>query len=263
MILSLHFLLILKIMNVMVAFIFFFYELKSSGEQQYLSETMYYEFDHDYINGLLMTINNKHYPLICSPGKCLLLDLENNYNKSIDYKELIGDNIGFASYKLASMINLDNKSKFLFTHITGSKLYLSINNIININLSFDNIYKANESAITQRIYEYIIKCFITKNNYIICLYMGNSAFVSSNVYYYIAIYDFSLNFLDNQKLDSSIINMSGVLFDNGVDAIHLKNEIGVFAYYLNDGRSGFSPLRIKIKELYFEESNPHLKNVIS
>ena len=155
-----------------------------------------------------MTINNKHYPLICSPGKCLLLDLENNYNKSIDYKELIGDNIGFASYKLASMINLDNKSKFLFTHITGSKLYLSINNIININLSFDNIYKANESAITQRIYDYIIKCFITKNNYIICLYMGNTVSTGSIKYYYIAIYDLSLNFLDNQKLDSSEINFS-------------------------------------------------------
>ena len=247
----------------MGCFYFFLYELKSSGEQKYLSETMYFEFGFENINGVIVTIDNKHYPLLCSQVKCLLLDLENNYNKDIDYKELIGDNISIYSYKLISMINLDNKSKIFVTHITDEKLYLSINNIININLSFDNIYKANESAITQRIYEYIIKCFITKNNYIICLYMGNSAFVSSNVYYYIAIYDFSLNFLDNQKLDSSIINMSGVLFDNGVDAIHLKNEIGVFAYYLNDGRSGFSPLRIKIKELYFEESNPHLKNVIS
>ena len=69
------------------SFYFFLYELKSSGEQQYLSETMYYEFGYkcEYLSALLVTINNKRYPLICCQEKCLLLDLENNYNKSIDY----------------------------------------------------------------------------------------------------------------------------------------------------------------------------------
>ena len=150
------------------SFYFFFYELKSSGEQQYLSETMYYEFGCEYLSALFVTINNKHYPLICCQEKCLLLDLENNYYKDIDYKELIIENsIGGCSsrYLFVNMINLDNKNKILFTHI-NEKLILSINNIINLEFSFDNINKAVQNPIIRTTNCFILKCFVTNNNYI-------------------------------------------------------------------------------------------------
>ena len=45
-----------------------------------------------------------------------------------------------------------------------------------------------------------------------------------------------------------------------INAIHLKNEIGVFTYYINNINT-FSPLRIQINELYFSEDT-YLFNIL-
>ena len=87
-------------------------------------------------------------------------------------------------------------------------------------------------------------CLVTDNNFIECLYINNNR-------YYVAIYDESLNFLNNILLDSDTINFQNnerySYFSNSISAIHLKKEIGVFAYYINNiGITEFSPLRMQI-----------------
>ena len=103
-------------------------------------------------------------------------------------------------------------------------------------------------------------CLVTDNNFIECLYINNNR-------YYVAIYDESLNFLNNILLDSDTINFQNnerySYFSNSISAIHLKKEIGVFAYYINNiGITEFSPLRMQINELIFEEDIPRFNNVI-
>ena len=160
------------------------------------------------------------------------------------------------------MINLDNKNKVLFTHI-NENLFLSINNIINLDFSFNNIYKADQNPIIQTINSFIIKCFVTNNNFIECLYIGTNT--DNNKYYYVAIYNELLEYLDNIILDSSYINFNWFpyFYRNAANAIYLKKEIGVFAYYLNSTYMIFSPLIIKLMELYFEGNIPNFKNIIS
>ena len=231
------------------------YELKSSGEffGDNIIETILI-YNEKYLSTLLIIGNNK-YPLICDLDNCLSLDLRNlNYN-SKDFHSLLQEAISGENY-CDHIINLDNKSKILFSRISNNNIYLSIVNIYDKDLSFQSIAKSEGGP---RVHDFTheLNCFITNNNYIECLY------INSDNTYHVAIYGHSLQYINDILLDSdSIIFNSREFFYNSIKAIHLKNEIGIFAYYINNVGYTVSNLIIQINELYFEGGIPIFRSVI-
>ena len=105
------------------------YELKSSGEMSRDNIIEHFYLNHiKYLFTLLITDNN-NYPLICDLNNCLSLDLiQLNYN-SVDFHSLLQEDLPGSSYYMGFIININNKSKMLFSQISNNHIYLSIVNI--------------------------------------------------------------------------------------------------------------------------------------
>ena len=237
------------------------YNLQLSG-QYYTNKITSFKIECRYINIIAITINNKHYPLICDINECKLIDIENNsikrqyFYKFLQRNQDLRDKI---DYPIA-IINMDDKNKVLFTYLAGEENYLSIININNAELtSLQGIHQTNQKALNLKNREhYDIDCFITKNNYIECLYIDYT-------YYYVAIYNELLNYLGKNLLAQNSIYSGNNYFQFSIRLIHLKNEIGVFTYFVKDTDNPYSYnsfLRMQINELYFIDNIPQFKNVI-
>ena len=204
----------------------FLYGLKSSGEIFFNDKFDYKDYDYYYIlNGVGLKIENKYYPLVCDRVKCSIFDLEKKKLEEKRYSELIEYTI-FPNTDFI-ILNLDNNYKILFT-LLNRELYLSIINIKSNDFSsFETINQANGQDIIHITDDYrqlyVFKCFITNKKFIECLYAHDNK-------YLVAVYDESLNYLTSIFLHNFEILNS---IKNPVNAIHLKNEIGVFTYYIN------------------------------
>ena len=243
---------------------FFIYEYNSSGEN--LKNHTFYNivFNEICINAFLLMIDNKNYPLICDTFNCVLLDL---YKKKYYTQDLVTffqlDNFSSRKSVYLNLINLDNKSKILFPFIASLDIYLIMVNINNKELSsIEYIYKANYRPTTFNSLrpKHDFHCLITNNNFIECLYINDDKKLS------VAIYNEILDYLNSIILDDDSVTYleSSSTFMNSIKIIHLKNEIGIYAYYIYDiySTESFQPLRMQIKELYFEDNNPLFKDVI-
>ena len=104
-----------------------------------------------------------------------------------------------------------------------------------------------------------LRCFITGNNIIECLY------INPDLKYIISLYNEELNYLQSLVLDEGIVNYrSNNFFFNTISIMNLKNEIGVYAYYMNDlSKNSYIPLRLQINELVYEDNEYSFKNMIS
>ena len=165
------------------------------------------------------------------------------------------------TFYFSEIINIDNRNKILFSQISENNIYLSIVRINDKDLSFESIAESTEGQ-GPYVYTYPhdLNCFITTNNYIECLYIAE---IEGQNHYSVAVYEQSLNYLNNILIETDNINFQDeVGFYNTIKAIHLKNEIGIFTYYINNYGEEFSKLRMQINELYFEGSNPSFRNVI-
>ena len=237
------------------------YQLQLSGKKL-ISKISGFQFEGRYLSVLGVKINDKYYPLLCDINECRLLDIDNNsiktqyFYKFLQRNEDLSDKIDYP----INVINIDDKNKILFTYFAGEENHLSIININNVDLtSLQGIHQVNESFLnlTNR-YSYDIECFKTKNNYIECLYIDITC-------YYVAIYNELLNYIGKIELDQNSIYSGYAYFERSIHVIHLKNEIGVFAYFIkdtNDQYSSSSYLRLQINELYFMDNIPQFKNVI-
>ena len=238
------------------------YGLKSSGEvyvNKIISSIIFYYYQ---ITALQVTINNKHYPLLCDVEECKLIDIENDYiyyQYLNEFLQINEDLLDDRDYPL-SIINMDNKNKILFTYSSWTQKYLSINKINNIELtSFKKINKANENTMNLNDRQFSdLNCFITKKNFIECLYIE---YIDDSFYYSVAVYNELLNYLGDIRLEQNGFYYDNYI-ENSIHIIYLKNEIGVFSYFIKDSNNYYSVLRMKINELYFNENEPKFKNVI-
>ena len=208
--------------------------IQSNGELMYVS------------NSVGIIINNKPYILLCKfdyNNKCELIDYENNIiNYEVLYKFLEYENDDdFDEYsEYFTIINLNQKSKFLLSYLESYFIDLSIINLQTEDLSSYDIIKNTKRGITTSSEQYYdIRCFITKEKIIECVIAQADKLV-------VEIYDESLDYKNRIELDNENV---GDEILSAVNCIHLKNEIGVFAYYPHDTINIPCPLYVQINEL--------------
>ena len=251
--------------NYIVGYLYI-YGLKSSGETYFNENGNFKEIiispeeDLYIIIGAGLIINNYSYIFICGVGDeeilCKLIDFEKNnivYNQNIcNYFDSSDTCDFYVLSTIFTILNLNQKSKILLSYIEYNTIDLSIINLTKEDLfSYEIIDNSKETYNSYSLQYNEISCFITENNFVECLVANENKIK-------VEIYGNSLNHLNSIILDNvNRISISVAL------CIHLKSEIGVFAYYTKENtQSNFSPLYIQIKELYLRESNYDLKNVI-
>ena len=258
---------IIEMPNKDIIFLFFsylnslyIYGLKNSGQKYFNNDFISFDYEEENFKGVGLSINNKLYPLICNYQSCVLIDFENNNNvHERSFKNFLkyedSDNIWSFAYTM-SITKLDN-NKILFGIFSEKtslmSLLLSIINIETNDLSLlEGIKNEEDNIIPTNSISYETLCFVTKKQLIECLYIKDSK-------YQIAIYNLNLNYLNSIILDN--ISNPPRIIKFPLNCIHLKEEIGIFTYYID--RSLSLPLHIQINELYLnEESNYIFKNVI-
>ena len=188
---------------------------------------------------------------------CNLIDLENNnivYYVTINNFFNNDDNDDYISQYYA-ILNLNQNNKILLSHLENDQDYYIALSILY--LTKDNIFSLQNEYDYRKEYDIDsfqkdeISCFITKQNYIECLIVYNDEIK-------VEIYNDSLNYLN----DITLVNVSGNI--PYALSIHLKSEIGVFAYCLkdNEDENDLSPIYIQIKELYFRNPDYAFKDII-
>ena len=125
----------------------FIYELKSNGENYYGFEnttnykTMNISREFSYLNGAIVKIEKKEYPLICDIYLCRLIDYENNiiyqkyFNEYFENRNLL-KNGNFLSFQI---INLNNENLILFCICSDGGILLRKINILSKNLEYQLI----------------------------------------------------------------------------------------------------------------------------
>ena len=247
---------------------FIIYELRSSREISSENTMDWFELSADKFITTVLTIDNNYYIIFCNLEDCYSIDFVNMNYEVKEFHSLLQETVDSTIYDeywewdtfyFSEIINIDNRNKILFSQISNNNIYLSIVKINNKELSFESIAESTEGPYVYT-YPHDLNCFITTNNYIECLYMDE---IESQSHFRVAVYEQSLNYLNNIILDTDNINFQDeVSFYNAIRAIHLKNEIGIFTYYINNYDAQFSKLRMQINELYFEGGIPSFRNVI-
>ena len=125
----------------------FIYELKSNGENYYEFEnntnykTMNLSREFFYLNGAIVKIEKKEYPLICDTFLCRLIDYEDNiiyqkYLKEYFENRNLLKNKNFLSFQI---INLNNENQILFCISSDGGILLRKINILSKNLEYQLI----------------------------------------------------------------------------------------------------------------------------
>ena len=99
-------------------------------------------------------------------------------------------------------------------------------------ITFNSFYKYSSTIIKNNAYGNIVSCFETKNKLIICFYMTKTP-IQIFPNNYINIINLNLIKFNNNLLDEKIHSLLLNLDDekNFYKCIHLKEEVGIFAYY--------------------------------
>ena len=237
----------------------FIYGLKSNGENYYEYEnntnykamTLSREFL--YLNGAIVKIEKKEYPLLCDINLCRLIDYEGNTIYQINFNEFFEEkqiswNTHFLSFQI---INLNNGNEILFCIRSKKDILLSKINILSKNLEFQQKSNFNGNQNYLQVDENINKlnCFITEKKMIECLYINENK-------YWIAIFDELLVYKTKIVLEKEeyIIKKDEDYF-NFNNCIHLKKEIGIFTYYIRTKEMDNIQLHLQINELVFSDNN--------
>ena len=238
----------------------YIYGLKSNGEKYFNEENgvdykIVPSIELESLNSISIKIEDKEYPLVCSNIKCILIDYENSQSYNISlinfFKDSSGHIKGFSANPLRfPIINLNNENKILLITLynnQGIKFTFFINDLLSKNFSG---YNASEFIYNDLTVENIgsLRCFITEKKLIECLYY------KSNIYQ-VAIFGENLNYITSIKLDDTQIDDGDEEFRQSNNCIHLKEEIGVFTYYINLNEDKKAGLVLQINELIYEESN--------
>ena len=207
------------------------------------------------LNGVILKIDNIEYILMCGVVECLLIDFDNGeiYIKSI--LELTGfsfSNLRSNSYYF-KLINLNNENKILYNVIINGVIRFSIVNFITKELEYNIESIIDEDNLVNTENNDQLNCFITKRGYIECLFYTK---IDDNLEVKIAIYNQTLNLLGILLLDSQkYTNSETDLYINFNDCFLLKEEIGVYAYYLWNEKKSKPQLFLQINELINNGSN--------
>ena len=247
-------------------FSLYLYGLKSNGEKYFNGEFLTKPSDeYSEFNSVSIKMDNNEYPLICSQDYCFIIDLENDNIYTEEFENFFPreSDISFKYSEFFSLINLNKENEILFSYISANSLYLSIIKFQSIDFSsyaIQNSFSSNSDTFEINKFIQNTKCFITKNKIIECLY------VNMDKKFTIALFSQTLNYLNSIILDQDEVKKEYPMlpFNNPINMIHLKNEIGIFAYYIYDTfQTTFKPIRIQINELIIEDDVYKFKNIIS
>ena len=201
------------------------------------------------LNGVLLNINNIEYPLICDVSSCELIDIENeeHYFKSLtDMCEMEPTSArNFYSYYF-KIINLNNENKILFNFIFNDIIKLCIVNIQTKELDFqtEKIVEGDNIVNSDQLEK--LSCFTTKKGYIECLY---SLTIDNIIQVRVVIYNSNLDLLKILTIDSQQYTETDYYYTNFNDCILLKEEIGLYTYYLIPTGISQPQLYLQINEL--------------
>ena len=201
------------------------------------------------LNGVLLNINNIEYPLICDVSSCELIDIENeeHYFKSLtdmcEMEPTSGRN--FYSYYF-KIINLNNENKILFNFIFNDIIKLCIVNIQTKELDFQTEKIVEGDNIVNSDHLEKLSCFTTKKGYIECLY---SLTIDNIIQVRVVIYNSNLDLLKILTIDSQQYTETDYYYTNFNDCILLKEEIGLYTYYLIPTGISQPQLYLQINEL--------------
>ena len=193
--------------------------------------------------------------MICDKYNYFIYDVENEENFRKEFKLFFpgNDDSSFLNSEYFSLINLNEENEILFSYISRVNLLLSI---VKFQSNYFSSYEI-QNSFTSTSEQFEIKrglvnskCFITENKIIECLYLNSDKKLA------IALFNQTLTYLSSIILDEDVVEYRyGYYFNNPINMIHLKNEIGIFAYYINDYyQRSFMPIRIQINELILDKN---------
>ena len=201
------------------------------------------------LNGGLLNIDNVEYPLVCDIYNCVLIDIVNDqyYSKSLFEIFGMGPNIANRepSYYF-KIINLNNEHKILFNFIINGIIKLGIVNFQSKELDYhvEKIVDEDNIVNSDKLDE--LSCFATKKGYIECLYPKK---IDEIVEIRVAIYDSNLNLLKIISIDSQQYIETDYDYTNLNDCILLKEEVGLYIYFLISTETSQPQLFLQINEL--------------
>ena len=243
----------------------YLYGLKSNGEKYYNfgNGIDYIKLESAYIgsfNAINFKIEDKEYPLICSNVECIIIDIKNNHTIFKQdlinfYKNMTEDDISLLRPLNFPIINLNQDNKILFITLYGLEGFsfnLGITSILG-NFSFQNFENVyGQLALPSTINMHTLHCFITENKLIECLYYESDI-------YKVGIFGENLNYIHSLILEDTKINDKFINFRQSSNCIHLKNEIGIFTYYINTDKVPNPGLILQINELVLNGANYEFK----
>ena len=200
----------------------------------YLDSSLYTRYNGELIN-ILVEKKNKKREYLMSIGKdennVEIFDFKNDLVTIFPTKEMTEYLIRSKKFSLFHFIDNNNKNSYILTFIgkkneTKNLYYVLQKYEFFYNSTIDDIdYKKTEyikkENLDNKNYKYILSCFQTVNRLIICFYYN------SNLNYTATLYDSNLNEINNFDF-SHPSNEQDLFFK----CIHLKQEIGIFYYFL-------------------------------
>ena len=201
------------------------------------------------LNGVLLKIDNEEYPLLCDISNCVLIDIENEESYSKTFLEMceidpkVVKNVFSYYFKI---INLNNENKILFNFFNNGIIQLCIVNFQTKELDYQIEKIVDEDNVVNSDELDKLSCFVTKKGYIECLY---SLIIDNIIEIRVAIYDQNLILLKILSIDSQQYIETDYFYTNFMDCILLKEEIGLYTYYLISTESSQPQLFLQINEL--------------
>lgn len=213
--------LIITSSNIRSQSINYFYGIKANGkpyfDNNYLKIFNLNESHERWESNAIFIGNNSF--LAFSEKNIEVFNFKSNFYKSITPQEFLKES--FTS-KRNSIIKInDNSNNYIFCYVNNNNFTLKKYLLSDENLNnYSEIKNASMESLNQT---KMISCFLTDNNYVICLYKNES---KKNQ---IAIFDIDLNFININDINH---NKSDDLNENlYAECIHLKENVGAFIFF--------------------------------
>ena len=145
---------------------------------------------------------------------------------------------------------------FFYGYITESYFYLKKYKFISTKFSEVETIKTLKVAAA---YGNTSSCFITDNKFIVCMFITKN---SLQMYLFVYIYDLNLNEKLKINLDEKVASNSKNKYPYFLKCIHLKEDIGVFAFYKSQGISMVKNPYLVFKEYIGEELIDYIPQIV-
>ena len=219
----------------------------------------------DYENVIITMNDNTHKEYLISFGNDLIVEIYDLYAKKVVNKFEL-DKYLFLSMvsTVQTAISYNDESNY-FTYLAYLDSFKNFK-IRKLKFTSPSSYSIDKAYLSD-IYGKTATCFMTKKNYIVCLAIYKQfdlkkIFSTSEIISYIYkvyIFDKNLYIVYNDQLDSYVLTSDNIKNCNFYfyKALHLKKEIGVFAFYTENNKY----LNLVFKE--FDTSSNKLKKYIN